>query len=112
MSKSDWARARKKLLILLAGEMSESNYHVVNESYSEEFCSIHDRIEIDLLVQELFSENMKSADAWVKEAKEKANSILVENWERVCVLAQVLREKRYLSGADAEYLMNETDIPI
>jgi hypothetical protein len=105
--KADWKWAENKAKILLGGEMAERTL----DPEAEVFASETDRQELSELVERLpFGSVGLSASEWIKMAQDSAESIVIDDWEKVCALANALITlvpPRELSGEAAMRIIQE-----
>lgn len=108
MSKYDWARVEKKMLILLAGELAERAYNELREEDVDEYLSVHDRRELAELREKFGEHKFPPIDLSEKTLKDKADSLIVKHWDRIQALAEKLMSNQEMSGHQAVQIIESS----
>lgn len=124
MSNSDWIRVEIKAQILLGGEITErvaeemawlngddktaELFRDAREIGLESTTSIHDREELNELIQLCFGNFGTESVNWINKIEAKTESIITDNWEKICAVGNALINKRILSGYEATQIIRES----
>lgn len=101
MSRGEWLRAKKKLLVLLAGEYAERAYHEIAEDGIETYLSDHDRIEICQLLEKIGDHIAPLEDLRLQVLEDETCRNVEKNWDIIHALAGALLSTGRLSGVEA-----------
>jgi ATP-dependent Zn protease len=124
MSRGDWARAEKRAVILLAGEVAEEVGSLMARrdgngeladlcqfAYTATYEDVtpgSDREELREFVQLIFGHLGSEANDWIEQTKIKARTIVTDNWQRICSLSDALIAKNLLHGTEAIRIIEMT----
>ncbi len=105
---TDFPQLEKLALILFAGEAAER----LLDDQAEDFASKDDIEQIDAIAEVLFETSDLDSSAWIEKTKDRAIAIVDEKWNRVRALAEILRERGFVSGQEATRIIaNVTSAP-
>lgn len=122
-TKGDCAKAEKRALILLGGEMAELVGGEMAQlegdgEMAQLFCDARvislesvvpgsDREELKEMVKLVFGNLGPKPTDWISSAEVRVEKIVIDNWKRICSLGNALIEKRVLSGDEATQIIQE-----
>ena len=100
---TDFGRLQKLALILFGGEDAEQ----ILDDQAECFASEDDNEQINAIAELLFETNVTASSSWIDGIKDRANVIVIENWDRVRALAAVLTKESFISGERATHIIGD-----
>ena len=124
MSSSDWTKVKKRVLILLGGEVAErvsgemaelegnaEMAELFRDAYSISFDSVEsgsDREELREVVQLVFGQIGPESTEWLGGVEAEAEAIIIKQWRKICSLAETLIAKRVLCGDEATHVIQNS----
>lgn len=124
MHGSNWARIKKRALILLAGEAAErvggemaelegdaEMSELFRDAYTVSYDSVasgSDREKLREVVLLIFGQIGPKSIEWIDSVEEEVEEIVIKHWRKICSLGEILIAKRVLSGDEATYVIQNT----